>query len=127
MEIIAGKKYVTRDGGIALIEDIAHNGKCYPITGRLGDTEMNWTREGRYYFNEEAQEESDYDLVGPYAAIPEPFVMDARATMAMHLAAAFVSGAGNRDLDASSLQIIMQDSAWMADALIAELAKGKTE
>lgn len=124
MEIKVGAKYLLRDGRIAEITEICLS-KTYPIIGEIEGKVTDWTEKGRFISSDD--EDSDADLVSEYVPEPAPFTMDTRATMAMHIAAAFVSGAGNRDLDASSLQIIVQDSAWMADALIAELAKGKTE
>ena len=58
-----------------------------------------------------------------------PFVMDARATMAMHFMASMIGYPDKEDTKrgACGVPIFAGYAVEYADALIAELAKGKTE
>lgn len=127
MDIKIGKRYKTRDGDIARITSIKRYSESDPFTvnGFIGETEMNWTPEGAYY----TDEESMYDLVSEHVEVPAPFVMDARATMAMHFMSAMIGYPDKEHTKrgACGVPILAGYAVEYADALIAELEKGKTE
>lgn len=113
MELKIGGKYRMRGGDtITIIRPYGDDN--YPF---LADSGECYTRWGKYITDE--AEESSFDLIEEISTEPEFFVMDARATMAMHFMAQMRGDPKYAFMAACAVEA--------ADALIAELTKGKME